>query len=118
MTNEEKVLSVLNDEPQKQTEILKQLRNRYQLKMTDRNLRKVFYRINKDFINNISERMVISNSNGCWLSNDSEEIQRYNRAKKHQALSTLYQVYHSEKRLALDEQIPFEEFLKCGEVHD
>lgn len=118
MTNEEKVLAVLNGEPQKQKDILKQLRNQYQLKITDRNLRSIFNRINRNFNNNLNERMVISNSNGCWLSNDSEEIQKYNKAKKHHALSELYQVYHSEKRLALDEQMPFEEFLKCGEQND
>lgn len=112
MTREEAVLTILTKEPQKQKEILRQLRNHFGIKMTGRNLRSIFNCINRKFINGLSEYMIISNKNGCWLSKDFEEIQKYNNSKKHHALAELHQVYYSEKRLKLNTQETFEEFLK------
>lgn len=117
MNIKEKVLEVLTNEPQKQKEILYELKKQYDLKVTDRALRRIFNAINNEYILGSSEVMVVSNCTGCWITSDIDEISRYNKSKRHHALSELYQSYNSEKRLMKNSQMSFEEFLK-GEEYE
>lgn len=112
MSEKEMILAVIDDEPQKQKAILKKLRKNYALKISDRKLRSWFKIINGEYIDGSRKQMIVSNSKGCWLTSDFEEIERYNKSKKHHALSELYQAYSTEKRAIKHNQTSFEEFIK------
>lgn len=112
MTMKEAVLEIIGEEPLMQDDIKIALNCQYEIKTTTRQIRSILKDINQDFINGNTDFMVVSNKNGCRISKDEEDIRKFNEARKHQALSLLYGVYNSNKRIGLNKNLSFEDFIK------
>ena len=107
----ELVKKVLTKYPQLQREIVDKLKD-LGLTISTRDLRSVFNKINKDYINGDIDYVVISNRNGTYISDNIEDIKKFNKAKIKHAKSELWSAYNINKRINNKDQMTIYEFLK------
>lgn len=105
------VLLALSEEPQKQEDIKKAIKSKFDVDVNCRTIRKVLKAFNDEFIEGKANYMVVSNRHGSYITRDESKIHKFNKARKKQALSLLYGVYNSEKRIGLNKNLSFDEFL-------
>ncbi len=105
------VIETLESYPQLQKDIVNKLKAK-DLTISTRELRSVINKINKDFINEKIDFVVISNSNGTYKSNDIMDIINFNKQKIKHAKSELWSAYNINKRFSNRNQITIYEFIK------
>lgn len=111
----EQILSIMTEQPQLQSNICEGLKLIYDIDISTRELRKQFKAINQEHIDGTGDVMIISNTKGSYISKTNEERRKFNENRKHQALSLLYGVYQSEKRMQSDANLSFKDWLNNQE---
>ncbi len=116
MKNKEIILETLTYEPQKQIDLCKQLWIKG-IFINPRMLRRYINELNRDFIDDKSEFVIISNANGTYKSELKEDIIKFNQSKIKHAKSELWSAYNINKRIASNNQISFKEYIEM-ELND
>lgn len=107
----EQIMAVMTEKPQLQANICESLKIIYDIDISTRELRKQFKAINQDHIDGTGDVMIISNAKGSYISKTNDQRRKFNESRKHQALSLLYGVYQSEKRMQNDANMSFKDWL-------
>ena len=110
MSNNELIIQVLTEEPQKQVDISNKL---YELgvHIEPRILRKHFRQINNDYKNGKINFVIVSNQNGTYKSKSEDDIRKFNENKIKHAKSELWSAYNVNKRIDKNKNLSFIEYI-------
>lgn len=110
---EEKIVEIIRDnEGIKQYEISNRLFNQYQIELGTRMIREHIRAINQRFIDGETDYVIVSDSAGMYVSQDNNEIRKYNNNKKKLAYSLLKAAYRTDKKLNEDMNLSFNKYIE------
>lgn len=108
---EEAIIAILSDEPKTQNEVVKELREQYDITISTRGLRKVYERIRNKFAEKEINFTVLFCSRGNYVSYDFESIKKDNQACRKTALAILKNAYARDRRIRNDDQLSFADYV-------
>lgn len=110
---EEKIVEIIRDnEGIKQYEISNILFNQYQIELGTRMIREHIRAINQRFIDGETDYVIVSDSAGMYVSQDNNEIRKYNNNKKKLAYSLLKAAYRTDKKLNENLNLSFNKYIE------
>lgn len=113
MKLEEKIVEIISENAGiKQHEISNILFDQYQIELGTRMIREHIRTINQRFIDGETDYVIVSDSTGMYVSQDNNEIRKYNNNKKKLAYSLLKAAYRTDKKLNENLNLSFNKYIE------